>query len=208
MSSNYQGPKSFKKAVSELAKLPGVGEKTAQRLVFHLIREEAEVVDALVEAITYLKKHLNLCTLCHGYADETECVICKDVSRDHNVICLVEDPSDLFAIERSGQFRGVYHVLHGRLSPLEGIGPKQLKTEALLARVEKSLPREVILAMNPDVEGDATAMYFAKLLGDKGVPTTRLAMGIPMGGHLEYTDHITLGRALSERRKFSVTSLP
>ncbi|MCB0308999.1 MAG: recombination protein RecR [Bdellovibrionales bacterium] len=199
----YEGPKTLKNAVKALAKLPGIGERTAQRLVFHLIKNDADTVAPLVEALTELKKHIKLCGTCHGYTDESHCEICKDPARDQTTLCLVEDPSDLFAIERSSQFRGLYHVLHGRLSPLEGMGPKQLKTDELIARVQKAPPKEIILAMNPDVEGDATAVYFSRLLSNYNIATSRLAMGIPMGGHLEYTDQITLGRALLERRQFS-----
>lgn len=202
MSSHYQGPKVFRDAVAALAKLPGIGEKTAQRLVFHLVRSEAAEVSEMLRAVDRLKKELRLCVSCWGYAEAALCAICADPARDKGLLCLVEDPSDLFAVERSSEYHGLYHVLHGRLSPLEGVGPGQLKTAELLARVEAAPPREVILATNPDVEGDATALYFARLLADKGVHATRLAMGIPMGGNLEYTDHVTLGRALTERRSF------
>lgn len=201
---SYQGPKVFKDAVAELARLPGIGEKTAQRLVFYLVRSETSTVDKLTSAVTNLKKYLRLCEMCFGYSEEAKCAVCTEASRDHETICLVEDPSDLFAIERSGQYRGLYHVLHGRLSPLEGIGPSQLKTAELMERVKHAVPKEVILATNPDVEGDATALYFARLLAERGIATSRLAMGIPMGGNLEYTDQITLGRALTERRQFSI----
>lgn len=201
---NYQGPKVFKDAVAQLARMPGIGEKTAQRLVFHLVRADAEQVEKLVNSMIDLKKFLRLCELCFGYSEELTCAVCVETSRDRETICLVEDPSDLFAIERSGQYRGIYHVLHGRLSPLEGIGPNQLKTAELLERVKISPPKEVILATNPDVEGDATALYFARLLSERGISTSRLAMGIPMGGNLEYTDQVTLGRALMERRQFSI----
>ena len=203
--SHAQGPKAFRDAVAALAKLPGIGEKTAQRLVFHLVKTDAASVETMLGAIDRLKKKLRLCSNCFGYAEEEKCTICLDSTRDASMVCVVEDPSDLFAIERSGQYRGLYHVLHGRLSPLEGVGPGQLKTAELIARVEAHPPKEVILATNPDVEGDATALYFARLLSERGLATSRLAMGIPMGGHLEYTDHVTLGRALSERRQFGLT---
>lgn len=200
--SHAQGPKVFRDAVAALAKLPGIGEKTAQRLVFHLVKTDEAAVEAMLSAIDQLKKKLRLCSGCFGYAEDDRCTICLDSTRDASIFCLVEDPSDLFAVERSSQYRGLYHVLHGRLSPLEGIGPGQLKAAELLSRVEANPPKEVILATNPDVEGDATALYFARLLSDRGIATSRLAMGIPMGGNLEYTDHVTLGRALSERRQF------
>ncbi len=201
---SYAGPKVFRSAVSELAKLPGIGEKTAQRLVLHLSRSETGKVERLSQALRELKEKLILCSICMGLTDENPCPICNDRGRDAHLVCVVEDPSDIFAIERSGQFRGVYHVLHGRLAPLEGVGPDELKVKELLKRVKTERPREVVLATNPDVEGEATALYIAKLLAAQGVKASRIAMGIPMGGHLEYADHVTLGRALAERREFSV----
>lgn len=201
---SYQGPKVFREAVAELSKLPGIGEKTAQRLVLHLVRIDSKEVEGLSESLKRLKSQMFLCSVCFGYTDGDPCPICKDPSRDEGIICVVEDPSDLFAIERSAQYRGVYHVLHGKLAPLEGIGPADLKTAELLRRVESKPPREVVLATNPDVEGDATALYLAKLLAGKKIRTSRIAMGIPMGGHLEYTDQVTLGRAILERREFGV----
>src|SRR5262249_9443556 len=137
-----------------------------------------------------------------GLTDETPCPICKSPDRDQDLICVVEDPSDLMAIEKTAQYRGLYHVLHGSLSPLEGRGPKELKVAELLKRCEPKKPKEVILATNPDVEGEATALYLSKLLSEKGIPTTRIALGLPMGGHLEYADHLTVSRAIAERRHF------
>lgn len=201
---SYQGPKVFREAVAELSRLPGIGEKTAQRLVLHVVRMDSKEVEGLSESLKKLKSQMSLCSVCFGYTDGDLCPICKDPSRDEGIICVVEDPSDLFAIERSAQYRGVYHVLHGKLAPLEGIGPTDLKVAELLRRVEAKPPREVVLATNPDVEGDATALYLAKLLAGKKIRTSRIAMGIPMGGHLEYTDQVTLGRAILERREFGV----
>ncbi len=216
----YQGPSVFRRAVSELAKLPGIGEKTACRLVFFLVQKDEKFVQNLALALNEVKTALELCSICFGYTDQNPCPICsvsiidggidagidsgRNHGRDSGLICVVEDPSDLFAIERSGQYQGVYHVLHGKLAPLDGVGPEDLKVSELLLRVETKPPREVILATNPDLEGDATALYLAKLLGERGIHATRIAMGIPMGGHLEYTDQVTLGRAIVERREFQI----
>jgi recombination protein RecR len=199
---SYQGPKVFRDAVAALSRLPGIGEKTASRLVLHLVRTPVGEVEALTGSLANLKSGLSLCTVCFGYTDSDPCPICRDPSRDEGMICVVEDPSDLFAIERSSQYRGVYHVLHGTLAPLDGIGPAELKVAELLRRVESRPPREIVLATNADVEGDATALYLAKILGERDLRTSRIAMGIPMGGHLEYTDGVTLGRAILERREF------
>ncbi|MFH1262793.1 MAG: recombination mediator RecR [Pseudomonadota bacterium] len=201
---SYQGPKVFRDAVAELSRLPGIGEKTAQRLVMHLVQAEGKRVEGLAESLKKLTSELSLCSICFGYTDVDPCPICNDPSRDAGLICVVEDPSDLFAIERSAQYRGVYHVLHGTLAPLDGIGPQDLKIDALLKRVAGNPPREVVLATNPDVEGDATALYLAKLLSERKIRASRIAMGIPMGGHLEYTDQVTLGRAILERREFGI----
>jgi recombination protein RecR len=201
---SYQGPKVFRDAVAALSRLPGIGEKTASRLVLHLVRAETKDVELLSESLKNLKSQMSLCSVCFGYTDSDPCPVCKDPSRDEGIVCVVEDPSDLFAIERSSQYRGMYHVLHGTLAPLDGIGPADLKVAELIRRVEENPPREVVLATNPDVEGDATALYLAKILGDKKIRTSRIAMGIPMGGHLEYTDQVTLGRAILERRDFGV----
>lgn len=200
---SYRGPKAFQNAISEIAKLPGIGEKTAQRLVFHLMQRDYKEASDLADAIQNIKKDLRLCSICFGYTDLDPCPICQDSHRDQGIICVIEDPSDLFAIEQSARFRGVYHVLHGKLAPLEGIGPSDLKISELFQRIEQNKPLEVILATNPDMEGDATALYIAKLLKKRNIRTSRIAMGIPMGSHLEYTDQATLGRAIVERREFA-----
>ena len=200
---SYEGPKAFRRAVEEFAKLPGIGEKTAQRLVFHLIHADPNFVKGFSGVLQDLKEKLKLCSTCCGLTEEDPCPLCCDSRRDHGLICVVEDPSHLFVIERSGQYRGVYHVLHGSLAPLDGIGPEELMVAQLLRRIAAAPPREVILATNPDVEGEATAAYLAKRLGAKGIRTTRIAMGIPMGGHLEYTDQVTIGRAIAERREYA-----
>jgi recombination protein RecR len=199
----YRGPQVLLRAVSELARLPGVGEKTAQRLVFHLAHAERDYIDALTAALAELKSKLRLCSVCCGLTDADPCSLCTDPKRERDLLCVVEDPSDLFAIERSGQFRGLYHVLNGTLSPLDGIGPDQLKIAELMRRVAEAKPREIVLATNPNVEGEATALYLAKLLSERGIPVTRIALGIPMGAHLEYADQVTVGRAIAERRAFS-----
>jgi len=195
-----QGPAVFRKAVQALSNLPGVGEKTAQRLVFYLMKQDLPLTQMLSKSLLEMKQQMKLCSTCFGYTDQTSCVICLDSKRDHELVCVVEDPCDVFAIEKSGQFRGSYHVLHGTLSPLEGVGPDQLKIKEMMNRFETNRPREVILATNPSVEGDTTALYISNLLKNHGVSLTRIAMGIPMGGSLEYMDQVTLARAIHDRR--------
>ena len=185
---SYRGPKALRRAVAALAKLPGIGERTAQRLVLHLVHAEPDYVKELTETVSRLKTEISLCSVCCGLTDTDPCEICQNPNRDQGLVCVVEEPSDLLAVERSGQFKGLYHVLHGSLAPLDGIGPDQLKIAELLRRVEKGSVREMILATNPDVEGEATALYLAKVCAKRGLPVSRIAMGIPMGGHLEYTD--------------------
>ena len=199
-----EGPKSFQDAVKAFSRLPGIGQRTAQRLVIDLMKKQPEDSFALANALVTMRKTLKECELCFAYSDEAKCNVCLDSRRDMGLICVVEEASDVFAIERSGQFRGVYHVLHGRLAPLDGIGPKNLKIQELLTRVGQNPPREVLLATNPDVEGDATALYLARLLGQQNIEASRIAMGIPMGGQLEFLDQMTLGRAIAERRQFSI----
>lgn len=198
--SSSQGPVVFRKAVQALSNLPGVGEKTAQRLVFHLMKQDLLLTQNISKSILEMKQQMKLCSTCFGYTDQEKCVICVDVKRDHTLVCVVEDPCDVFALEKSGQFRGVYHVLHGTLSPLEGVGPDQLKIKEMMIRFNGIKPVEVILATNPSVEGDTTALYISNLLKNHGVTLTRIAMGIPMGGSLEYMDQVTLARAIHDRR--------
>lgn len=198
--SSSQGPAVFRKAVQALSNLPGIGEKTAQRLVFHLMKQGLDLTQNISRSILEMKQQMKLCSVCFGYTDQEKCVICVDAKRDHELVCVVEDPCDVFAIEKSGQFRGSYHVLHGTLSPLEGVGPDQLKIKEMMNRFEGHRPREVILATNPSVEGDTTALYISNLLKNHGVTMTRIAMGIPMGGSLEYMDQVTLARAIHDRR--------
>jgi recombination protein RecR len=186
--------------IRELGRLPGVGPKSAQRLAFHLFnRDEADVL-ALARAIEAAKTGLARCPRCHNVMgrDERACGVCEDPSRDAGIVCVVEQPADVLAIERSGQFAGQYHVLHGSLSPMHGVGPEQLTIESLVARLEGV--REVVLATSTTVEGEATAMYLAQRLEDRGVRLSRIAYGLPVGGDLEYADEVTLGRAISHRR--------
>jgi recombination protein RecR len=185
--------------IDELGKLPGIGPKTASRLAFHLLRTSREEALALAEAIIEVKDRITLCSRCFNITEGDPCPICADTTRNAS-ICVVEEPLDVVALERTGYFRGRYHVLHGSVSPIEGIGPEKLKIQELLQRVEREQPDEVILATNLDMPGEATASYLHRLLAPLGVSVTRPASGLPAGGDLEYADEITLGRALQGRR--------
>jgi recombination protein RecR len=185
--------------IEEFGKLPGIGPKTASRLAFFLLRGSREEATALAEAILEVKERIRLCTRCYNITESDPCAICADPGRD-KAICVVEEPLDVLALERTGQFKGRYHVLHGAVSPIEGIGPDQLKIQELLQRVREENPDEVILATNLDIPGEATATYLHRLLVPLGVNVTRPASGLPVGGDLEYADEITLGRALAGRR--------
>ncbi|HWP35564.1 MAG TPA: recombination mediator RecR [Thermodesulfobacteriota bacterium] len=201
----YAGP--IAALINELAKLPGVGEKTASRLAFHILRAPRSEADALAHAILRVKDEIRLCRTCYNVTDVDPCRICTDPRRDPTLLCVVEEPPDLLAIEKTREFRGRYHVLHGALNPLEGIGPEALRIRELLERLAaggegEGRVREVILATNPNVEGEATAIYLARLLKPLGVAVTRIAHGVPMGGDLEYADEATLARALEGRRAF------
>jgi recombination protein RecR len=187
------------KLVDELAKLPGIGPKTASRLAFHLLRGPREDASALAEAILEVKERIRLCSRCFNITEEDPCAICGDTERT-KAICVVEEPLDVVALDRTGQFHGRYHVLHGAISPIDGVGPDQLKIRELLIRVRDENPDEVILATNLDLPGEATATYLHKLLVPLGVTVTRPASGLPVGGDLEYADEMTLGRALAGRR--------
>jgi recombination protein RecR len=186
--------------IQELSKLPGIGEKTAARLAFYVLRADRSLADGLAAALVGLKDQTRLCSTCNGLTESDPCPICGSEERSDESICVVEEPADLIAIERSKGFRGRYHVLQGALSPLDGVGPEDLKIGGLLARLRGDRVREVILATNPTVEGEATALYLAKLIKPLGVRVTRIAHGIPMGGDVEYADVVTLGRALDGRR--------
>jgi len=188
--------------VKELSRLPGIGEKTASRLAFNLLNRPREEVIALAEALLEMKERVGLCSECFGLSDSPRCHICSDEAREHDSICVVEGPADLMAIERARSFNGVYHVLHGALAPLDGIGPDDIKIKELLARVSGPHGvREVIIATNATVEGEATALYIASALKPVGVKATRLARGLPAGGDLEYSDAATLASALIGRRE-------
>ncbi|MCC6764122.1 MAG: recombination protein RecR [Deltaproteobacteria bacterium] len=191
---------SMTRLIQQLSKLPGIGEKTAARLAFHLLRADRGLADGLAEALKALKEQTRLCQTCHGLTETDPCPICANGERAADVICVVEEPADLIAIERSRGFRGRYHVLQGALSPLDGVGPEDLQIGGLLQRLRGDTVREVILATNPTVEGEATALYLARLIKPLGVRVTRIAHGIPMGGDVEYADVVTLGRALDGRR--------
>lgn len=186
--------------IQELGRLPGVGHKTAARLAFHLLRAPAEEAAALATAIQDVRTKVRLCSVCCDFTEADPCAFCADGRRDSTVVCVVAHPQDVVAVERTGGFRGRYHVLHGVLSPLDGLGPDDIRIEELLHRCGNGAVSEVILATNPSVEGEATAMYLAKLLRPFGVRATRIATGVPMGGELEYADRLTLARAIEGRR--------
>ena len=198
----YEGP--VQDLIDELGRLPGVGPKGAQRIAFHLLAADPADVRRLVSALTEVKDKVRFCRVCGNVAEAEECRICRDPRRDLTVICVVEEPKDVVAIEKTREFRGRYHVLGGAISPIEGVGPDDLRIRELLARVEQEGVKEVIVATNPNVEGEATAMYLARLLGPMGLRITRIASGLPVGGDLEYADEITLGRAFEGRRLLDV----
>jgi len=190
--------------ITELSKLPGVGGRTAQRLTFHLLRASDEEALALARAITEVKERIGLCETCFNLADGPSCRICADERRDPDVICVVEEPSDVISIERTHEFRGRYHVLGGAISPIDGVGPDQLRVKELMARLADGAVTELILATDPNLEGEATATYLARLVKPLGLWVTRPASGLPVGGDLEYADEVTLGRAFEGRRLLDV----
>jgi recombination protein RecR len=194
-------PGPIARLVCELGKLPGVGEKTAARLAFHILRAPDADAAALASAITDLRAKIRLCGLCWDFTEDDPCAICRDARRDGSLLCVVAHPQDVLAVERTGGYRGRYHVLHGVLSPLEGIGPDDLRVAELVKRCGRGDVREVIVATNPSVEGETTAIYLAKLLRPLGLRTSRIATGVPMGGELEYADRLTLARAIDGRRE-------
>jgi len=198
----YTGP--LRSLIDELGRLPGIGPKSAQRIAFHILKVPAEDARRLADAIVAVKERTTLCAVCFNVAEAGElCAVCSDDRRDPEVICVVEDPRDVVAVERTG-FKGRYHVLGGALSPLDGIGRDQLRLQELLDRVEEGVVREAIVCTNPTIEGEATAMLVARELSPRGVVVTRLASGLPVGGDLEYADELTLGRALEGRRPLEV----
>jgi recombination protein RecR len=198
MANTYAPP--VQSLIDELARLPGIGPKSAQRIAFHLLKIPVQDVANLAHAITDAKARVRFCERCFNIAEGTLCPICDDDSRDSSMVCVVEESRDIVAIEKTGEFRGRYHVLLGAMSPLEGIGPEQLKIRELVARIEPEGIEEIILCMNPNTEGEVTAMYLARLLKPIGLRVTRIASGLPVGGDLEYADELTLGRALEGRR--------
>ena len=187
--------------IDELGRLPGIGPKSAQRIAFHLLKLPAEDANRLALAITEAKEKVTFCERCFNVSEGPLCGMCTDDRRDGSVLCVVEDARDIVAIEKTGEFRGRYHVLLGAISPIDGIGPEQLKVRELVARLEPEAIQEIILCTNPNIEGEATAMYLARLLKPLGLRVTRIASGLPVGGDLEYADELTLGRALAGRRE-------
>jgi recombination protein RecR len=193
-------PEPLVRLIERLQRLPGIGPKSAQRLAFHILRAPREEADLLLDAVREVKERVTYCSVCNNITDRDPCEYCQRPDRDHHVICVVEEPQNVSAIEKTRGFKGTYHVLMGALSPLQGIGPDDLKIQGLLARVNGGVS-EVILATNPNVEGEATAIYLARLLKTLGVKVTRIAMGVPVGSDLEYTDEVTMHKALEGRRE-------
>jgi len=192
---------SLQRLIDELARLPGIGEKTAARLAFFILQTERGYAQALAEAIVSMREGTRLCSICFGFTDTDPCPICTSVQRATDTICVVEEPADLIAVERAQRFPGRYHVLHGTIAPLDGVGPEQLKVQPLMQRLRDGGVQEVVMATNPTAEGEATALYLAKLIKPLGIRVTRIAHGIPVGGDVEYADVVTLGRALDGRRE-------
>lgn len=195
----FPGPISI--LIEELGRLPGIGPKTAQRLAFHLLKRPADEVRRLAQSIVEAREKITYCKLCFNVADGELCELCQSPTRDRSVICVVEEPKEVIAMERTGEYKGVYHVLQGRLSPIEGIGPEELRIGELLDRIRMGETAEVILATNTNVEGEATALYLARLIQPMGVKVTRIARGLPAGGDIDYADDVTLARALEGRRE-------
>jgi recombination protein RecR len=193
-------PDPLTRLIDELQRLPGIGPKGAQRLAFHVLKTPREQVDRLADALREVKEQVTYCSVCNNITDRDPCAFCGSADRHHHVICVVEEPQNVTAIERTREFKGVYHVLMGALSPLQGVGPDDLKIKSLLARVTNGVS-EVILATNPNVEGEATAIYLARLLKPLGVRVTRIAMGVPVGSDLDYADEVTMHKALEGRRE-------
>jgi recombination protein RecR len=195
----YAGP--VQELIDELGRLPGVGPKSAQRIAYHLLKLPVEDALRLARAISEAKARITFCTRCFNIAEGDECELCMNSDRDSTVVCVVEEPRDIVAVEKTHEYRGRYHVLQGAISPIEGIGPEQLRVKELLTRIDAEEIAEVIVCTNPNIEGEATAMYLARLLKPLGVKVTRIASGLPVGGDLEYADELTLGRALEGRRE-------
>lgn len=198
---NYKNPLPLVKLIEQFASLPGIGYKTAQRLAYHVLTIPKEQAEQFSKAICEAHSLIKQCEVCKNFTDEKQCKICDNQNRDKNIICVVEDPKDINAFERTKEFNGTYHVLHGLISPMDGIGPEQLFIKELLSRIGKDNVKEVIMATSPTLEGDATAMYISRLIKPLGVKVSRLAYGMPVGGNLEYADDITLFKALENRNE-------
>ena len=194
-----QYPKPLAKLINELSKLPGIGTKSAQRLAFHILSLDDREAEQLADAITTAKREMKYCSVCGNLTDEDPCAICSDPTRKDDVICVVESPRDVMAMERIKEFNGLYHVLHGVISPMEGIGPEDINLKSLVQRLQQGDVKELIIATNPNIEGEATAMYIARLIKPAGIKVTRIAHGIPVGGDLEYADEVTLLKSLEGR---------
>ncbi|HHX65752.1 MAG TPA: recombination protein RecR [Chloroflexi bacterium] len=194
-------PKAVSRLVDAFSRLPGIGPKTASRLTYYLLRAGQKDAQALANALLELHEQTIICSICCNISEQDPCAICADAARERDVICVVEEPLDVLAVENTGRYKGLYHVLHGHISPMERIGPDDLRIKELLKRLEDGTVREVILATNPTLEGDATAMYLARLIGPMGISVTRLALGLPRGSDLEYADRVTLAEALAGRRR-------
>ena len=201
MDSAINDGRALQRLLDELGRLPGIGPKSAQRIAYHLLEADAEEARRLAQAILEVKQQVHFCPVCFSYATRDTCDVCADAGRDRSSICVVSEPRDVPAIERTGAYHGLYHVLGGVISPMDKIGPEQLHVRELLARLADGEVHEVVLATNPDVEGETTATYLARVIRPLGVRTSRLASGLPVGGDLEYADEITLGRAIEERRE-------
>jgi len=196
-------PETVERLINEFARLPGIGPKSASRLTFYLLRASSDQALDLAQALQDLKEHTRFCSVCHNITEQDPCLICQDETRDAQLLCVVEEPLDVLAIERSRAYNGRYHVLHGAISPVEGIGPEDLRVDELVDRVQAGAFDEIILATNPTLEGESTALYLQRRLAGSNIRLTRLARGLPVGGDLEYTDEITLGRALEGREELT-----
>jgi recombination protein RecR len=192
-------PASLEKLIQQLSRLPGVGQKSATRVALHILESDRELAENLARSLLQVKQSIRFCSQCYNFTDEDPCPICQDESRANGILCIVEEPGDQLAVEESGAFKGRYHVLHGVLSPLDGIGPEDLKIAELISRLSREGIKEVILAANPTTEGEATVSFLTKVLSDKGVKITRIALGVPMGGDLKYMDSMTVRHALKSR---------
>ena len=201
MDASINDGRALQRLLDELGRLPGIGPKSAQRIAYYLLEADADQARRLAQAILEVKQQVHFCPVCFSYATRETCDVCADASRDRTSVCVVSEPRDVSAIERTGSYRGLYHVLGGVISPMDKIGPEQLHVRELLARLASGEVSEVILATNPDVEGETTATYLARIIRPLGVRVSRLASGLPVGGDLEYADEVTLGRAIEERRE-------